>query len=273
MDKKNKTIDYLLGELSLEEKVAQLLVFGFTGPFIEPVIEDFIDKYGLGGLRTSPTYSRKFVRYLSAGSPGIENVIRLPFLREKMWDEDVKPYCIRPSEYAGLLNRIRRKVFERKYRLPLHFVIDYECGEGANYIPPGMLTLPAPMGFGRIGDTDLIKRASYAVGKQLKAIGFDMVHSPVVDVNTNPHNPEISTRSYSAEPEVVTNCARAALKGFHDAGVIACLKHFPGRGETEDDAHYGVSSVPLGKDAMYTIHLAPYNILCAEKVVPAIMPV
>ena len=189
-----------------------------------------------------------------------------------MWDEKLPAPYLRASEYAGLLNRLRQRALDRKHGIPLHTAIDYESGSGSNYVPPGLLTLPGAMGFGHARDLELVRRAYAAVGRQLKAIGFDHVHGPVVDVNTNPKNPEINTRSFDPDPQVVTDCARAALQGWKEAGMIATLKHYPGRGETATDSHFGLTAIKMDKETFYRIHLAPYVKLCAEKVVPAVMP-
>ncbi len=268
---KQQTIDKLLGALSPEEKAAQLMVLGYTGSFIEPELLEFIDRYGLGGLRLSPFLARKFIRYLPDGSPGVKNVLRPPAPREKLFDESIPPPYVTAPEYAELLNVFRRRALARRHAIPLHMVIDFESGAGSNFVPHGMITPPACMGFGDLGDADLVRRVSFIVGKQLKAIGIDMLHSPVVDVNTNPRNPEIYTRSYSADPETVIKCAGAAVEGFRRAKMIACLKHYPGRGASADDAHFGVSAVTLDRDTMWRVHLAPYRALCGKRGAPAVM--
>ena len=217
MSGKKQTIDTLLGALTPEEKAGQLMVLGLNGTLSDPETELLIDKYCISGLRTSP-YIRKFVRYLPDGAPGLQNVLRPPKLTEKLWEETFPAPYLRASEYAELLNRLRQRAMERKHGIPLHMAMDYESGEGSNYVPPGLLTLPSSMGMARNRDLDLIRRAYAAVGRQLEAIGIDHVHSPVVDVNTNPLNPEVSTRSFDPDPQVVTDCARAALQGV-DADV------------------------------------------------------
>ncbi|MFA7186117.1 MAG: glycoside hydrolase family 3 N-terminal domain-containing protein, partial [Victivallales bacterium] len=265
-----RTMDKLLGELSIEEKAAQLMVLGLTGTLVEPELLEFIGKYGLGGLRLSPHLARKFVRYLPEGSPGSENVVRKPSLHEKIFDNGVPPMRIAAAEYAELLNGLRKRAFE-KHGLPLHMVADYEFG-GGDFTPPGMLSLPAPMGFGRLGDTELVRRTSAALGKQLKAVGIDWIHSPVVDVNVNPHNPEIYIRSYGENADTVTNCAGAALEGLKASGVIGCLKHYPGRGACAEDAHFGISAITLSRKEMLDIHIKPYAALAKAGMIPAVMP-
>ncbi|MGI6086598.1 MAG: glycoside hydrolase family 3 protein, partial [Kiritimatiellia bacterium] len=268
---KKQTLDKLLGALSPEEKAAQLMVLGYTGSFIEPELLEFIDRYGLGGLRLSPFLARKFIRYLPDGSPGLKNVLRPKAPREKMFDDSIPPPYITAPEYAEMLNVFRRRALARRNAVPLHMVMDAESGESSNFISKGMITPPECMGLGDLGDVDLVRRVSFALGKQLKAVGIDMLHSPVVDVNTNPSNPGVYTRSYNADPDVVTKCARAALEGFRRAKMISCLKHYPGSGASATDSHYGISSVTLDKDTLWRDHLAPYHTLCREGQVPAIM--
>ena len=268
---REKTIDALLGTLSVEEKAAQLMVLGYTGVSIDPEFMEFIEKYGLGGLRLSPVLARKFIRYLPDGSPGIENVVRPPSPREKLFNESIPPRHVTAEEYATILNEVRGRIFDRN-GVPIHTVVDCESGGGCNFVPYGFITTPAPMGFGHLGDTDLIYRSSVVIAKQLKCMGIDMLHSPVVDVNTNPNNPEIYTRSYHENQDKVIECARAALKGYKDGGAIACLKHYPGRGAAAQDAHFGISAMDLERGEMEAVHLKPYKVLCSENVVPAVMP-
>ncbi len=270
---KEQTIENLFGTLTLEEKIAQLMVLGYTGTFVEPELTEFIGKYGLGGLRTSPILARKFKRYLPEGSPGIQNVNRPPSLLEKQFDMSINPWHVTPQEYATTLNDLRTRAFTRRsLGLPMHVVIDYESGAGSNYLPKGMISTPAPMAFGHHGDLDLIREAFFVVNRQLKAIGFDINQCPVVDVNTNPNNPECYTRSFSEKTDVCINCARAMLEAMRRANMIGCLKHFPGRGPSGEDAHFGISSINLKREEMYRYHLEPYRVLAKENMIPSIMP-
>jgi beta-N-acetylhexosaminidase len=97
-----------------------------------------------------------------------------------------------------------------------------------------------------------------------------MMHSPCLDVNTNPKNPEIANRSYSDNPDDVATYALATLKGLTEAGIIATGKHFPGRGESEADAHWGLPAVHLDYDTLLKEHVAPYRALISAGL-PAVM--
>ena len=271
MKSKEKMIDHLLGALSIEEKTGQMLVFGLTGVFAGPEIEDLIDNHCISGLRTSPSFARKFIRYLPDGALGVENVNRPPVPGEKMWDDSIYPPPIPPSQYAKLLNDLRKRAMDRKHPIPLHYTIDCESG-GGNYAAPGVITPPEQMGLGVLNDLDLIRRCNKAVASQMKAVGMNMLQNPVVDVNINPESPEVSTRAFGEDQDTVTRCARAALKGLAEGGVLGCLKHYPGRGASSDDAHFGVCVTDVDRETMYRIFLEPYRVLCAEGLVSAIMP-
>lgn len=270
MKAKEKKIDYLLGALSPEEKAGQLLVFGFCGTFVDPQLEHCVRHWNIGGLRISPHF-RKFVRYLPEGSPGIKNVVRPWELTEKMWDDDILPQHLRASEYASVLNNLRTMAQERKYGIPLHMAMDYESGSASNFMPPGLVALPSPEGLGKLGDLNLIYRGWKAVGKQMKALGIHHIQGPVVDLMRNPRAPEVADRCFGSEAQKVIDCSRQALLGLKEAGVMGTLKHFPGRGAAETDAHYGISLMDVDRDTMYRDFLAPYFTLCREKIVPVIM--
>ncbi|MDD2404673.1 MAG: glycoside hydrolase family 3 N-terminal domain-containing protein [Victivallaceae bacterium] len=176
-----------------------------------------------------------------------------------------------PDFYAAMLNEIRRPVFERReLGLPLHIVTDCESG-GGDYSPPFMISMPNAMGFGDLGDLDLLERSWYAMGEQLKAVGIDWLHSPVVDVNVNPLNPEISVRAFGKDAEVTTRCAAASIRGMKRAGMISTLKHFPGRGDSVDDAHFGLPCINASYEDMMNIHIRPYAELIRENMVQSVM--
>ena len=266
---KTRTIDHYLGTLSLEEKIAQMMVLGVPGVTLDPLAVEFIDKYGIGGLRLSPHANRKFARYMHKGSLAEKNVTREPQWREKIMDNSIPSRRVGAGEYATFLNDLRRKPFERR-GLPVHMVADFEFG-GGDFTPPGMISLPAPMGLGHAGDLELIRKTSNAIANQVKAIGIDWIHSPVVDVNVNPHNPEIYYRAYHETATQVCACAKAALSGFKDARLIGTLKHFPGRGASCEDAHFGLTEIRVSKEVLYSTHLKPYRDLIEAKHAPSIM--
>lgn len=266
---KQKTIDSLLDKLSIEEKVAQMMVLAVAGTTVEPLLVEFIRKYGLGGLRISPYSCRQAIP--NKTDSGSDNIYRPLEWRQKAFDIRVPPRHIDVCEYAGLLNDIRRIAFEHgEFGLPMHVVADFEAN-GGDFSPYGMMSLPYPMGFGSCNDNDLIFRAYSGLAKQIKSIGIDWIHSPVVDVNVNPKNPEISARAYHERQDLVTKYAKITLEAFRKSSLIGTLKHFPGRGASDDDAHFAVSRIDASKSEMYNVHIKPYQDLIASVAVPSIM--
>ena len=267
----NRKFDELLGKLSLKEKLAQMMVFGVSGVMADPWLLDFTKKYGLGGLRISPNGCRKFSRYLPAGAKGSENVNRPPQLHEKFVDTKVHPPFFSARAYAQWLNDFRTLAWEHGgFGLPVHMVTDCES-YGGNFAPPYLMSMPNAMGFGDAGAVELLERGWCAMAKQLKAIGIDWIHSPLVDVNVNPNNPEISTRSFGADPDLVTRCAAANLRGLKAGNVIGTLKHYPGRGDSAQDAHYGLPVITASKEDMMNIHIKPYRELIGQGLVESVM--
>ena len=92
---------------------------------------------------------------------------------------------------------------------------------------------------GATGNPKAAYKAAYAIGSYLKQYGFEVNFAPVADVNTNPENIIIGTRAFSDKPEVAAPMVAEYVKGMADAGVVSCLKHFPGHGDTYADTHLG----------------------------------
>ena len=92
---------------------------------------------------------------------------------------------------------------------------------------------------GGSGDPINAYNAANSIGKYLKTYGFDINFAPVADVNTNPDNIVIGKRAFSSDPQIAAPMVVNYLQGLHDAGIIGCLKHFPGHGDTHADTHYG----------------------------------
>jgi beta-N-acetylhexosaminidase len=268
-----KWVDDLLGKMTLAQKIGQMLVFGFAGPVITPDIVDMIQKYHVGGLRICLKFrTQTLLHDLKPGTKPNKNILRsLVHPHGNHIDYADPSHCTSctPKEYAEVLNRLRDYAFDRDLGIPIHFTIDQE-GNGSDDLINGQRLFPNPMGITAAGEPELAYKVAKAIGMQARALGINMIHSPVVDVNTNPKNPEIGTRAYSDNQDQVIEYALQSLKGFKDTGMIATAKHFPGRGESEADAHWGLPSVNVDKETMYRVHLAPYRALI-EAGIPAIM--
>jgi beta-N-acetylhexosaminidase len=269
----DKWVDELLGKMNLEQKVGQLLVFGFCGPNITPDVIELITKYHVGGLRISQKF--RTMSLANDIKPGIEpdpNILRsmrMPSGKCRDYANAGNSVACTAVEYAHVLNTLRDIALERLLGIGIHFTVDQE-GSACDDLLSNQRLFPHPMGYVAAGDVELAYRSALCIARQAHAVGANMIHSPVVDVNTNPRNPEIGTRAYSNDHKVVTEYALASMRGLHEGGLVATGKHFPGRGESDTDAHWGLPSVNLDLRSLKDVHLAPYRALIKAGL-PAIM--
>lgn len=269
---KEQWVDNLLGSLTLEQKVGQLLVLGFSGPNITPDIVELVRKYHIGGFRVTQAF--RYMTLLNDIKPG--ETMDEATARSLAYPSGLNRDCCSkravsctPDEYASTLNELRTIAMEGPNAVPLHFTVDQE-GSASDDLVSGQRLFPHPMGITATGDEDLGYRIGKAVALQAREMGLNMIHSPNLDVNTNPRNPEIGTRAYSDKQEVVTRFALQTLKAFQEEKLIATGKHFPGRGESEADAHWGLPTVHISKEELLEKHVAPYKTMI-QAGLPAIM--
>jgi len=255
--------------MTLEQKIGQMLALGFSGTYPHPDILRMIEQYHVAGFRVTPG-SRKFVRELKPGSAGESRVRRAPEPDERVYGARIAAPNVSPREYARTLNTLRQRALDTGAHIPLYFALDFEGNQSIDYYTLGMFGFPHPMGIAQSGDPTLARRVARAMGAQLNAVGINWIHSPVLDVNTDPRNPEINTRSYSPDPQIVAEYARQSLLGFNDVNIVATGKHFPGRGQSAQDAHYDVNVIDESRERMDAVHLAPYRALI-QAGLPAIM--
>ncbi len=270
---KEKWVDDLLGKMNLEQKVGQLLVLGFCGPVITPDQVELIKKYHLGGLRICQKFRTMNIFHdVKPGAepdPQVMKSMRFPkgLCRDYAYMADCTSCTAK--EYAEVLNQLRDYSLERELGIPIHFTIDQE-GSGSDDFLINQRFFPHPMGYVASGEPELAYKAALCIGKQTRSIGANMIHSPVLDVNTNPKNPEIGTRAYSDKTDDTITYALQTFKGFQEAGLIATGKHFAGRGESESDAHYSLPSVNIDRETLTNVHLATFKALI-DAGIPAIM--
>jgi beta-N-acetylhexosaminidase len=128
---------------------------------------------------------------------------------------------------------------------------------------------PSAMSLGAANDPALTEQVNAALARQLRSVGINWNFAPVLDVNVNPANPVIGERAYGADAALVTRHGRAALAGHAAAGVAACVKHFPGHGDTHLDSHKALPRVSKSRAELDATEFAPFRDLLP--VTPAIM--
>ena len=112
---------------------------------------------------------------------------------------------------------------------------------------------------GETGDPERAYTAANTIGTYLKKYGFDLDFAPVADVNTNPENVVIGLRAFSDEPYVAAPMVVSYLQGLKDAGVIGCIKHFPGHGDTKADTHYGYAQSQKTWEEIRDCEMIPFR--------------
>lgn len=123
---------------------------------------------------------------------------------------------------------------------------------------------PRNLTLGAIQDEKLIYKLGYEIGRQCRAVGVGMNLAPVVDVNNNPLNPVIRDRSFGEEPARVARLGILINRGMQDAGILTCVKHFPGHGDTASDSHFSLPEIEKSREELEKTELLPFKSLIAE---------
>lgn len=186
------------------------------------------------------------------------------------------PFLLRsePYEAAELLNRL-----QHDSKLPLLFAADFERGVSMRLM--GTTVFPHAMAFGADGKAEDAENFGRITALEARAIGVHWNFFPDADVNSNPANPIINTRSFGEDPKQVGDLVAAYIQGAHEAGMLVTVKHFPGHGDTATDSHLGVASVNGDRAHLDSIELPPFrqaiadgvdSVMVAHVTVPALDP-
>ena len=209
-----------LKDLSLNEKIGQLLLVGFNGYALSEELISMIREYKFGN----------FIIF----SRNIKDLNQLEKLIRDIYNEVIKSLGIIPfiaiDQEGGMSIRIKEK----------------------NTYYPGSMTLAST----NSSNAEII---GHMMGKDLLSLGINMNLAPVLDVNTNPKNPIIGNRSYSDNPETVSKFGNSLIKGMQEEGLIATCKHFPGHGDVEVDSHLGLPILNSDINRIDKIELKPFK--------------
>lgn len=163
---------------------------------------------------------------------------------------------------------------------PLFITIDQEGGV-VNRLTEGFTVFPGAMALAAAGRAEDAAAAGRITAVELRGLGVNTNHAPVLDVNTNPANPVIGIRAFSDDPAVVSRLGIAYLQAAQDAGILATAKHFPGHGDTSLDSHLDLPTVAKEMDRLRREDLFPFAeaihagldaLLTAHIVFPAVDP-
>lgn len=169
-----------------------------------------------------------------------------------------------PHSYAAKLNALQRLA-----AVPLLVASDMENGPGMRmagiYSLPHLLpqgggtAFPSTMALGAAGSDSLAYELGRVLGREARAVGVHVTFGPVLDVNSNPLNPIINTRSFGADPALVSRLAVAYIRGAHEAGLMTTGKHFPGHGDTEVDSHIDLPVIRADRARLDAVELPPFR--------------
>lgn len=232
-------IEQQLKKMTLREKVGQLFI-------IRPESLD-------------PSYSLDRVHFSSkTGSTKIKEEMKLSyedypaggvilFSRNLISPKQVKEFT---SEIHNLSE------------IPVLVCIDEEGGTVARLANNSAFHLPKLKNMYYIGknqDSEQAYDAGNIIGEYLAEYGFDVDFAPIADVNTNPKNPVIGPRAFSADPEVAGEMVVSFSKGLTENGVIPCMKHFPGHGDTKTDTHSGYAETLKTWNQLLNCEMIPFE--------------
>lgn len=210
-----------VAEWSLRDKIGQMVICGFDGKRPSGEILALIRDYRIGGI----VYFRRNIG--------------------------------RAAEVARLSAELREAA-SAVTKAPLLIAVDQEGGMVAR-IDRDTALMPGNMAIGATRDASLAYEAARVSGAELAAMGITMNFAPCLDVNNNPANPVIGVRSYGERPELVAELGAAAIAGFQESGVSACVKHFPGHGDTAVDSHLAMPIVPHDRERLSRVELVPFR--------------
>ncbi|HTY58643.1 MAG TPA: glycoside hydrolase family 3 protein, partial [Bacteroidota bacterium] len=194
-------------------------------------------------------YALDMVREYHAGTfiLGGGNVLDIPIITNKLQKISRVPLLINGDLESGM-------TYAHPWRLSRGWT-----DRLPRYIAGGGTQFPSQMAIG----ATLNPAFAFALGRitaiEARAIGIQWSNSPVADVNSNPDNPIINTRSYGEDPALVASMVEAYVRGAQSAGMIATLKHFPGHGDTREDSHMELPSLPFGTGRLDSVELVPFR--------------
>lgn len=228
---RDRWVDSVLATMAIRDKAAQIVwpnLFGDYTPHDSPQwrrLTDYITREKVGGF------------LMSVGSP---------------------------MEIAAKLNAM-----QSMSTLPLVIGADFEAGAGyrvrGGYFVPNAIDLgsatifPPQMALGATGDTALAFQMGRITALEGRALGVHIAFAPVLDVNNNPSNPVINTRSFGEDPAMVARLGAAFIRGVQANGMLATGKHFPGHGDTDVNSHLAIPVVSVSRSRLDSVELVPFR--------------
>ena len=218
--KKDK-IDIMLENMSIEEKIAQMLIIEYDSDYVDDNLKSFLNSTPPGGFIlmkeniTTFDKTRQFVSDLKENS-------RIPLI-------------ISIDEEGGSVQRLK-------------YLMDFKVSD-----------IPFMYSVGLTNNYDLAYNIGKIIAEEVRTIGVNVDFAPVIDIYSNPNNTVIGKRSFGSDAEIVSNMAVHFTKGLEDNGVIGVYKHFPGHGDTDIDSHEALPIINKNLDDLKAFELVPFE--------------
>ncbi|WP_254450434.1 beta-N-acetylhexosaminidase [Cohnella herbarum] len=209
-----------ISRLTLEQKVGQMILAGIDGTAIDSSMKKMIAEQHVGGIIL---YKNNFSDL--EGSAKLVNDLK-------------KANAVNP--------------------LPIFMSVDQEGGK-VSRLPKDFVAMPDAAKVGRTGNPELAKEMGSLLSQELNLMGFNVDFAPVLDINSNPKNPVIGSRSFGDNATLVTDMGIAAMKGLQEGGTIAVVKHFPGHGDTSVDSHLELPVVRKTTEQLEAMEWVPFR--------------
>ena len=211
-------VEEILKSMTLEEKIGQMMIFGFHGTTTNEDINWMLANYHSGGII--------------------------------LFDRNME----NKSQVKTLIENLNSVANEK---VPLFFAIDEEGGRVAR-MTQDLTPPPSQKEIGNSGDSSQAYSYANSIAQELKAMGINLNFAPVADVGTP------DTRSFSDNGNVVAEFVSQAAKGYEDAGIFYCLKHFPGIGLWQVDSHQDIETITGDRNTFDTVDLVPFKKIISE---------
>lgn len=228
-------LDLLIGQMSLQEKVGQLFIV--RPDAIDPALSDAYvhDTVNSGVTAVSDAMQEMLAAYPVGGfilfHGNLDSPEQVTAFNAALTDACTIAPFLSIDEEGGIVARLAR-----------HEAFD----------------LPRFKSAAAVGAAGTALEMGQAIGAYLKSYGFNLDFAPVADVNTNPHNPVIGNRAFSADPEIAGQMAAAMAQGLRENGIIPTFKHFPGHGDTKEDSHAGLAVSHKTLEELKACELLPF---------------
>ncbi|KOY15210.1 glycoside hydrolase family 3 [Paenibacillus xylanivorans] len=216
-----------LEQLSLDEKVGQMILAGVQGTTLDAQAKQMITDQKVGGI----IFYANNVSTLQGTAKFVQSI----------------------------------KDVNRSNPVPIFMSVDQEGGK-VSRMPETVETIPSNGKVGKTKDADLAETMGKLLARQIQLVGFNVDFAPVLDVNSNPNNPVIGDRSFGSSASLVSRMGIAEMKGLRSEGIIPVVKHFPGHGDTSVDSHLDLPVVNKTEKQLAQLEWIPFEAAVKEQV-------